>query len=413
MSKWAEIVTVANQALADTDAEHPKSEENVGREIEEKCGCKRPGHRALCRIMKGIQHFRPEIQRVAVGSAWFMEQSYTETEVLLANDVVKSLRLYSYDEKQGFFLRLVNKAFPAASKLLRRSVNDCSAGRGNLPDNFRQMIEQGIQQNRRIQFYYLALDPYAKPFRKHNGKLYVVTPYDCFFANETLYVIASEEIENKVKFFRVDRMDELCLTSCKGEPIQKYFAHNSREKLADMKARMVNCFYGEKIRLELSVKYSEKAMDILYDLIGDKLEVISYNLTTNCSRVRFTICRSITLTGWLLQNHEFFTVLSPRCVIDDMLAIGRAVCATYADAQNVEQESLFRHDRMENVGKEMTYQDRICALVINNPVVTTVEIADRLGVSSRTIEREIQYLRKIGRIVRIGGRKCGHWQVND
>ena len=413
MSKQAEIITVAQQVLADTDAGHPKNEDEVSREIAEKCGCKRQGHRALRRMIKGIQHFRPEIQKVAVGSAWFMEQSYTETEVLLANDVAKSLRLYSSDEKQGFFLRLVNKAFPAARKLLRRSVNDFSAGRGNLPSNFRQMIEQGIQQNRRIQFYYFALDPYAKPFRKHDGKLYVVTPYDCFFANDTLYVIASEEEENKVKFFRVDRMDDLCLNPFPGEPLRKYFPNDPREELADMKARMVNCFYGEKIRLELSVRYSEKAMDILWDLAGDKLEVISYDPVTNCSRVCIPVCRSITLTGWLLQNHEFFTVLSPRCVIDDMLAIGRAVCATYMDARKVAKETLFRHDSMKNVGKEMTYHDRICALVINDPTVTAVEIADRLKVSSRTIERELQYLREVGRIARVGGRKYGYWQVNE
>ena len=412
MSKRVEVVTVTQQVLADTDAEHPITDDGLALEIAEQCGCNRPKRRALRTLVKNIMQVRADIHSAVAGEpGWFMDHSYKETEVLLANDVAKRLRFLSRDQKQGIFRWLVSKVFPSARELLRKTDRHATAGRGDLPRDFRQQIELGIQHCRRIQFFYLVLDPYAKPFRKHDGKLYLITPYDCFFANETLYVIGSEETTGMVKTFRVDRMDNLVLTSLQGEPLWKYFPNDPQGGLADMKARMVDCFYGEKIILELMVRYTEKAMDILCDLAMDRLEVVSYDPDSNCSFVRFPVCRCITLTGWLLQNHEFFTVLRPQCVIDDMLRIGRAVCAKYDPSDP--EEVLSRHGQTENVGKEMTCSDRICVLILKDPTVTIVEIAAKLEISSRTVEREMQYLREIGRVARVGGRKTGHWQVNE
>ena len=46
-----------------------------------------------------------------------------------------------------------------------------------------------------------------------------------------------------------------------------------------------------------------------------------------------------------------------------------------------------------------------------NPKVTAAEIAMKLGVSSRAVEKRIKSLREKGLIRRIGGDKGGYWEV--
>lgn len=48
-----------------------------------------------------------------------------------------------------------------------------------------------------------------------------------------------------------------------------------------------------------------------------------------------------------------------------------------------------------------------------NDRITVTEISEALETPKRTIEREIKKLRENNRVVREGGNRYGHWQIND
>lgn len=52
-------------------------------------------------------------------------------------------------------------------------------------------------------------------------------------------------------------------------------------------------------------------------------------------------------------------------------------------------------------------------MLIDNPKITMAEIAEKLNVAKRTIEREVKQLRETGRVERIGSKRFGHWKIND
>ena len=56
-------------------------------------------------------------------------------------------------------------------------------------------------------------------------------------------------------------------------------------------------------------------------------------------------------------------------------------------------------------------RDLILEIIEQNPHVTTAEIAMKLNISSRGIEKQIRKLRETGIIKRVGGRYGGHWEV--
>lgn len=60
-----------------------------------------------------------------------------------------------------------------------------------------------------------------------------------------------------------------------------------------------------------------------------------------------------------------------------------------------------------------TLAERIIALLIENPSFTQDELAERTKVSIPTIKRTMKILSDNGMITRVGGKRYGHWQVNE
>jgi len=54
---------------------------------------------------------------------------------------------------------------------------------------------------------------------------------------------------------------------------------------------------------------------------------------------------------------------------------------------------------------------KILSLIKGNSVVTIPELADKIGVTTRTIERYVQKLQQDNLLIRIGPDKGGHWEV--
>jgi ATP-dependent DNA helicase RecG len=68
----------------------------------------------------------------------------------------------------------------------------------------------------------------------------------------------------------------------------------------------------------------------------------------------------------------------------------------------------------KGVGKDLTeLQYSILIRMQKNSFVTIDELAEDLETTTRTVERNIEKLKNLKKIVRIGGRKAGHWEVEQ
>ena len=62
----------------------------------------------------------------------------------------------------------------------------------------------------------------------------------------------------------------------------------------------------------------------------------------------------------------------------------------------------------ESVGKTSSKIIEVC---LENPSITIPEMAQRIAVTERSIQRNIRNLQRVGLLKRAGGRKEGHWEV--
>ena len=72
-----------------------------------------------------------------------------------------------------------------------------------------------------------------------------------------------------------------------------------------------------------------------------------------------------------------------------------------------------RHDVGLDVGLEVGLAEKIIDLVLEDSEIKMSEIAGKLAVTTRTIEREMKKLCDSGRVLRVGGKRYGYWKVNS
>ena len=65
----------------------------------------------------------------------------------------------------------------------------------------------------------------------------------------------------------------------------------------------------------------------------------------------------------------------------------------------------------QDVGLEVGLAEKSMDLILEDPEIRMSEMAEKLEVTTRTIEREMKKLRESGRVIRVGGKRYGHWEV--
>ncbi len=100
-----------------------------------------------------------------------------------------------------------------------------------------------------------------------------------------------------------------------------------------------------------------------------------------------------------------------------MLVLYRVIVFLYGELRFIEFMLQALHDAMrealtktsEKVSEKTS--EKIINALDHNHVMTIAELAKTLGLSTRSIERNLQKLQKEGRLRRIGPQKGGYWEV--
>ena len=92
--------------------------------------------------------------------------------------------------------------------------------------------------------------------------------------------------------------------------------------------------------------------------------------------------------------------------------VNKAIAIDSGGVKDGVKSGIKDDDVTKDVTKELTdRQIVIVKMIKEDAYVTTYEMSQKTGVVTRTIKRDLEYLQLTGIIIRIGGRKDGHWEV--
>lgn len=169
-------------------------------------------------------------------------------------------------------------------------------------------IHAAIQKKKKLTFKYLEFAPDKTKREKHNGQVYVLSPFALVWNDDCYYVIGHSEApnHNKIVKFRVDRMknltitDDIALRKPKNFDVEDYFK------------QIFSMYDGEEYEIELLC--DNELMKHIIDRFGENV----YTMQTDNKHftAKVPVSLSPTFYGWVFSFSGKMNIINPKVAVD-------------------------------------------------------------------------------------------------
>ncbi len=169
-------------------------------------------------------------------------------------------------------------------------------------------IHTAIQRKTKITFKYLEFAPDKSKREKHDGQVYVLSPYALIWNDDSYYLIGYSEAanHNKIVKFRVDRMKNLTITN--DAALRKPEDFN----VEDYFKQIFSMYDGEECEVELLC--DNDLMKHIIDRFGEKVQTKQSDNKHFSTIV--TVSLSPTFYGWVFSFGGKMNLVSPKIAVD-------------------------------------------------------------------------------------------------
>ena len=198
-------------------------------------------------------------------------------------------------------VKTINKSVLNNISLINEAMSKAIEGEKHIPE--------------KISFKYLkySLDDLSKQVERKHGAKFVVSPFQLLINDGNYYLLAFDDVSQKMKTYRVDRMKNVSFT---GEPRE---GQEEFEKI-DLKTytqRVFSMYGGEKKRVTL--RFINPLLDTAIERFGTK-DVIYSKVDDTHFSVTAQVEISNQFFGWILGFGNRVKLLAPDDVTDQFRA---------------------------------------------------------------------------------------------
>ena len=174
-------------------------------------------------------------------------------------------------------------------------------------------IFQAIYERRKVSFHYWDYTPKKERVLRHDGELYVASPFALVWNDDRYYMAAFSDKRKKIVNFRVDRMCDLEITN-EQAVIDESFnpAEHSR--------KVMKMFDGDQRPRRITLWCQNPYMQNILDRFGE--ETVTKAVDSEHFSAIVTVCPSSTFFSWVMQFRGGILIQKPAEVkqkYEDML----------------------------------------------------------------------------------------------
>ena len=164
--------------------------------------------------IEALRLFGLDIIRVDSGRSsgyYVAARAFELPELKLLVDSVQSSKFITHKKSSALIKKIETLASIHEARLLSRQVfvkNRIKAMNESIYYNVDE-IQAGISSNKKIQFLYFEYNIAKERVYRHNGAIYVVSPFAMTWDDENYYLVAYDSNAGKIKHYRVDKMDQI------------------------------------------------------------------------------------------------------------------------------------------------------------------------------------------------------------
>ena len=167
-----------------------------------------------------------------------------------------------------------------------------------------ERVSTAIREKKKIAFRYYNYNIKKERIFRHNGEVYILSPYATVWNDDRYYVVGYSDKRDTIVSFRIDRMPTPEMLDENAVPVPKDF------HIQDYTDKFTKMYGGSEC--EVTLCCSRDLIDNIIDKFGPDVQIS--NVTANTFDVTVKVCVGGTFLAWMFEFAGQITVKSPECV---------------------------------------------------------------------------------------------------
>ena len=263
----------------------------------------------------GVEIIKEQIGRETYYHVGAREFELAEVKLLI--DAIQSSKFITQTKSRELITKIKSFVSEHQAKQLQRQVyiNDRVKTMNESVYYNVDDIHTAINQNQKIRFNYFKWDINTKLVPRHNGDWFIVSPWALTWDDENYYMVAFDDLDSKIKHYRVDKMMHISIEEEKrsGRDVFRNF------DMAEYSKATFGMYQGQKAKVK--IQFANYMCGVFIDRFGKD---ISFRpIDDEHSELHVDVNVSPQFFGWIFSLGKDVKVTGPSEVVERMKVLAR------------------------------------------------------------------------------------------
>ena len=260
----------------------------------------------------GVEIIKEQIGRETYYHVGSREFELAEVKLLI--DAIQSSKFITQTKSRELITKVKGFVSEHQAKQLQRQVyiNDRVKTMNESVYYNVDNIHTAINENKKIRFKYYKWDINKKLVPRHNGDWFVVSPWALTWDDENYYMVAFDNLDHKIKHYRVDKMMRI---SIEGEKRDGKEAFNNFD-MAEYSKATFGMYQGQKTKVK--IRLANYMCGVFIDRFGK--DITFRPVDNEHSELHVDVNVSPQFFGWIFSLGKDVKVVGPEEVVEELRA---------------------------------------------------------------------------------------------
>ena len=269
----------------------------------------------------GIEIIKEQIGRETYYHVGSREFELAEVKLLI--DAIQSSKFITQTKSRELITKIKKFVSEYQAKQLQRQVfiNDRVKNMNESVYYNVDDIYTAINDNKKIRFKYYKWDIEKKLIARHNGDWFIVSPWALTWDDENYYMVAFDDLDHKIKHYRVDKMMRMSVEDemREGKEVFKNF------DMAAYSKATFGMYSGKKTKVH--IQFPNNMCGVFIDRFGK--EISFRKVDEEHSTVTVDVAISPQFFGWIFSLGREVKVIGPDEVVEQMRIASKEFAGNY------------------------------------------------------------------------------------
>lgn len=258
----------------------------------------------------GVEIIKEQIGRETYYHVGAREFELAEVKLLI--DAIQSSKFITQTKSRELITKIKSFVSEHQAKQLQRQVyiNDRVKTMNESVYYNVDDIHTAINENKKIRFKYYKWDINKKLVPRHNGDWFVVSPWALTWDDENYYMVAFDNLDHKIKHYRVDKMMRISIEEEKrdGKEAFKNF------DMAEYSKATFGMYQGQKTKVK--IQFANYMCGVFIDRFGK--DISFRTIDDEYSELHVDVNVSPQFFGWIFSLGKDVKVVGPEEVVEEL-----------------------------------------------------------------------------------------------